>query len=161
MSLPLNDTELPRISIGPVDPEQRKFRRHALTGLVLFSAFTIAWIAAPLWIGIAIGTMMAFTAQPLYRRIGAKIHSRAWSAAIVCATTGIAGAVALTSSAYVITNEIFQIVGNLQGKLAKGSSLDQVIGERNTRFVEHLGFHRAELMDKLRHGITEGIDYAT
>ncbi|MEO8799597.1 MAG: AI-2E family transporter, partial [Polyangiaceae bacterium] len=161
LSLPLNDTELPRISIGPVAPEQRRFRRHALTGLVLFSALTVAWLAAPLWVGIAMGTMMAFTAQPLYRRISAKIHSRAWSAAIVAATTGLVGAAALSSAAYVITNEIFQIVGNLQSKLAKGSTLEALIGETNARFVDHLGLHRAEVMEKLRHEIASGIEYAT
>ncbi|MGH7283532.1 MAG: AI-2E family transporter, partial [Polyangiaceae bacterium] len=160
LSLPLNDTELPRISIGPIDPEQRRGRRLALTILVAFSFFTVAWIASPLWVGIALGTMMAFTAQPFYRQISKRIHSRAGSAGIVTVTTGVASAATLIATVYVLTNELIQLVAIIQAKTASGS-LSDLIGERNTRLLEHFGFHRAEVMERLRREAGAAVEYAT
>jgi len=160
LSLPLTDTELPRISIGPVNPETRRWHHIALTGVVILSALTVAWIASPLWVGIALGTMMAFTAQPVYRRISSRIHSRAGSAAILTGVTGLASASILTVTIYVITNELFDVAASFQSKIARGS-LAELIGERNARLLEHLGFHRAELMDKIRKELGVAVEYAT
>lgn len=156
----MNDTELPRISIGPIAPEERRGRRLALTILVTLSFLTVAWIASPLWVGIALGTMMAFTAQPFYRQISKRIHSRAGSAGIVTVTTGLASAATLAATMWVLTNELFQLVAILQSKMATGSLAD-LIGERNTRLLEHLGFHRAEMMERLRREAGAAVEYAT
>lgn len=160
LSLPLNDTELPRISLGPIDAETRRWHRVALTVLVVLSFLTVAWIASPLWVGIALGTMMAFTAQPFYRQISARIHSRAGSAVIVTGTTGLLSGAALATSIYVITNELIQVVAVLQSKLARGS-LAELIGERNARILDHLGLHRNEVMDRLKREIGAGVEYAS
>ncbi len=160
LSLPLTDTELPRISIGPVNPQTKRWHHIALTILVVFSFMTVAWIASPLWVGIALGTMMAFTAQPLYRRISNRIHSRRGSAAIITGVTGLASATGLTVTIYVITNELFDVASTIQGKMARGS-LAELIGERNARIAEHLGFHRAELMEKIRKELGVAVEYAT
>jgi predicted PurR-regulated permease PerM len=160
LSLPLTDTELPRISIGPVNPQTKRWHHLALTILVIFSFMTVAWIASPLWVGIALGTMMAFTAQPIYRKISSRIHSRAGSAALITGITGLASAAALVTTIYVITNELFDVAGSFQSKMARGS-LAELIGERNARLAEHLGFHRAELMEKIRKELGVAVEYAT
>ncbi len=160
LSLPLTDTELPRISIGPVNPQTKRWHHIALTGLVILSFMTVAWIASPLWVGIALGTMMAFTAQPFYRRISNRIHSRPGSAAIITGVTGLASATALITAIYVITNELFDVASTIQSKMARGS-LAELIGERNARLAEHLGFHRAELMEKIRKELGVAVEYAT
>ncbi|MEO8877624.1 MAG: AI-2E family transporter [Polyangiaceae bacterium] len=160
LSLPLTDTELPRISIGPMNSETKRWHHIALTILVVFSFMTVAWIASPLWVGIALGTIMAFTAQPIYRRISTRIHSRVGSAAILTGVTGLASAAILTTTIYVITNELFDVAAGFQSKIARGS-LGELIGERNARLAEHLGFHRAELMDRIRKELGVVVEYAT
>ncbi|MEO7113993.1 MAG: AI-2E family transporter [Polyangiaceae bacterium] len=160
LSLPLTDTELPRISIGPVNPQTKRWHHIALTILVVFSFMTVAWIASPLWVGIALGTMMAFTAQPIYRKISSRIHSRAWSAAIITGVTGLASAAILTTTIYVITNELFDVAATFQNKIQRGS-LAELIGERNARLLEHLGFHRIEMMDKIKKELGVAVEYAT
>lgn len=160
LSLPLTDTELPRISIGPVNPQTKRWHHIALTVLVICSFMTVAWIASPLWVGIALGTMMAFTAQPIFRRISMRIHSRRGSAAIITGVTGAASATALTITIYVITNELFDVAASFQNKIQRGS-LAELIGERNARLLEHLGFHRVEMMDKIRKELGVAVEYAT
>jgi predicted PurR-regulated permease PerM len=160
LSLPLNDTELPRISIGPVNPQTKRWHHIALTILVVCSFLTVAWIASPLWVGIALGTMMAFTAQPLFRRISTSIHSRRGSAALITSVTGLASASVLTTTIYVITNELFDVAASFQNKIQRGS-LAELIGERNARLLEHLGFRRTELMEKIKHELGVAVEYAT
>jgi predicted PurR-regulated permease PerM len=160
LSLPLTDTELPRISIGPVNPQTKRWHHIALTILVVMSFMTVAWIASPLWVGIALGTMMAFTAQPLFRRISTRIHSRPISAALITGIIGLASAAALTTTIYVITNELFDVASSFQSKMARGS-LAELIGEPNARLLEHLGFHRTELMEKIRKELGVAVEYAT
>jgi predicted PurR-regulated permease PerM len=160
LSLPLTDTELPRISIGPVNPQTKRWHHIALTILVIFSFMTVAWIASPLWVGIALGTMMAFTAQPIYRKISSRIHSRAGSAALITGVTGLASASALVTTIYVITNELFDVAASFQSKIQRGS-LAELIGERNARLLEHLGFRRTELMEKIKHELGVAVEYAT
>ncbi len=64
------DPELPaRSSSSPTAPETRRGRRIALGVVLVITFLAAAWIASPLWVGLMLGTVMAFTAQPLYRKL--------------------------------------------------------------------------------------------
>jgi predicted PurR-regulated permease PerM len=161
LSLPLNDTELPLLQVAPVAPETKRGRRIALTIVVIACFIAVAWIASPIWVGLALGTVMAFTAQPLYRKLAGKNHQyRVLAAAVTTLVGGILTAAAGATCIYVMTRELILLVDLFQRKMASGS-LGELIGERNARALDHLGIHRAEAMAKIRHELSAATEYAT
>jgi len=157
----LNDTELPRLFVGPVAAQIRRERRIALTVVLLASFATVAWIASPLWVGIALGTVMAFTAQPVYRKLCARFRERRHLAAALVTVLGgalvtVAGIVAI----YVITDELIQLTTLFQKKMASGSLVD-LVGEKGAKIVDRLGIRRSELMGRIHHELSTATTYAT
>jgi predicted PurR-regulated permease PerM len=109
----------------------------AIATLLLFVA--AAWVAAPLWVGLMLGTVMAFTAQPLHERLSARFGQRTGAAAVVTTLLGglamaCGGAVAL----FVVAREVVKIVSVFQRRLASGSSFD-LLGARATQALSNLG----------------------
>lgn len=142
-SLPSRDSELPSITTQPVAPSTQRGRRIALAVLLLLVFLGVARVAAPTWVGLVLGTVMAFTAQPLYRRLVVAFRERRALAAVVTTTTG--GIVTLAGGAaalYILMREVVQLFQLAQGKLAT-SSLQEIIGERGTRALDALGIDRA------------------
>ncbi|GAC1584389.1 MAG: AI-2E family transporter [Polyangiales bacterium] len=137
-------------SVPPGAPESKRGRRIALSILLLLSFLTVARIVQPLWVGKAVGTMMAFTAQPTYRFLSRRFgERRALAAAITTLVTGVVWAVAGAISIYVITRELMARVAIMQPKLATGS-LPDVIGERWLKLIERLGIHRDQVVPRLQ-----------
>lgn len=160
-STSLSDTELPRLSAGPVAPETKRGRRLALTVVVVFTFLTVAWIVSPLWVGVALGTVMAFTAQPYYRRLaGAMGDRRPIAAGITTAVTGLLSAVAAVVSGYVLVRELVTLVALFQRKMSSGS-LSELIGDRAARIVDHFGVDRGVLMARIHRELGTAAGYAT
>lgn len=161
VSLALSDTELPRLQVAPAAPETRRGRRIALTVVVMLCFLAVAWIASPIWVGLALGTVMAFTAQPIYRKLAGKQHEhRVLAAAVTTIVGGIIAAALGGICLYVVTRELILLVDLFQRKMASGS-LSELIGDRSARALDHLGVHRAEAMAKIRHELSAMTDYAT
>src|SRR5258708_1153314 len=74
--LKLSDVELPKVVQTPPAPETRRSYRTALTVLLVACFVVVAWIASPLWVGIAFGIVMAFTMQPTFRTLAARLGER-------------------------------------------------------------------------------------
>lgn len=149
--IPPPDSELPRISSNPVAPETRRGRRVALAILLMLSFMTVAWIAAPLWVGIMLGTVMAFTAQPIYRKLAMKMGNRKLlAAALVTAMSGLVTACVFVLALYVLSNELIMLVGVLQKKMMSGS-LAELIGERGARLLARAGMNNADVIARVRH----------
>jgi predicted PurR-regulated permease PerM len=56
-------------------------RQHfALAMLLGLSFLAAAWVAAPLYVGLVLGTVMAFSAQPLFGRFVRRLHRRSVAA---------------------------------------------------------------------------------
>ncbi|WP_394837154.1 AI-2E family transporter [Pendulispora rubella] len=158
--VPLSDVELPRLSMAPVAPETARGRRIALTVVVVLTFLTVAWIASPLWVGIALGTVMAFTAQPAYRRLATAIGDRrAIAAALTTVLSGIVSAVALSAIVYILVRELFFLVAVFQQKLGS-DSLTELVGERATRLFDRLGIDRGVAITRLRHELSAASEYA-
>ena len=157
----LRDTELPTLSTAFVGAETQRGRKLALSVVVLLTFLTVAWIASPIWVGLALGTAMAFTAQQSYRSLTRKLgNRRILSAALVTIIGGVLAAVAGAIAIYTVTQELITLVGVLQQKMAS-NSLAELIGDRGARMVDHLGIHRAELMERIRHELTKATAYFT
>jgi predicted PurR-regulated permease PerM len=143
-------------------PETRKGRRVAL-GIVLVMAFlAAAWIASPLWVGLMLGMVMAFTAQPLYRKLlaigerrtgrGAGHHPYVAASLVTLLSffvTAVVGAVSL----YILARELLVIGMLLQDRLAHGTPID-ALGPRVLHLLDKLHIDRARASDRLNELLT-------
>ena len=161
-TLTLTDSELPKLVPAPTAPETRRGRRTALAVLLLLSFLVVAWIASPLWIGIALGAVMAFTAQAPFRRLSERLGERRRLAAglrtlgsgLLCA--GVAAVVF-----YVASGELLAFVEYLRGRLSVGSP-SECLGGSVLGFLRRVGVN-ASALDARIHQRAPGIatGYAT
>lgn len=154
------DSELPKLVSSPVAPETRRGRRLSLAFVLLLSFLTVAWIASPLWIGIVLGTVGAFTAQPLYRRISRRIGKRRVIAAtVVTAFAGLLMAFTAFLTVYILMPEITTFAGIVQKRLTS-DALPDLIGARAAHFVERFGISGSEAVARIRSQLLAASEYA-
>ena len=128
--------------------------------LLLVSFLLVARIAAPLWVGIAFGTFMAFTAQPTYRRIASKLGNRRELAAVITTIIfGLLWIIATAVTLYVLTTELFTLVGVLQAKF-RGGSLSDLVGARAVYWIDRAGINQASLTAHINEELTAASNYA-
>ena len=104
-------------------------------------------MAAPLLVGLALGTVMGFTAQPLYSRLAKRFGQRRKLAS--AATTLLGGLMVVgggTAAAWVIVRELVAAVAIAQ----PGSRRGTLAGPRATRVLAALGLDRDAVIDRLR-----------
>jgi predicted PurR-regulated permease PerM len=155
-----HDSELPKLVNSPVAPETRRGRRIALAMVLMLSFLTVAWIASPLWIGILLGTVMAFTAQPLYRSLAARIgNRRSIAASLVTALGGLLTLFAGFLAVYILMPEIIMLAGIFQKKILS-DSLSDLIGARGANLITRLGVNNDQMMQWLRTQLVAASEYA-
>jgi len=155
------DSELPQISDNPVAPKTVQRRRAALGVLLLLSFVAVAMLAAPVWVGIVLGALMAFTAQPLYRKLSARLGERKKFAALV--TTVVTGLVCValgSASVYVLTGELFGMIAVLQHRLDAGT-LAGLIGDHAAGLAIRIGLDDAEIVRRIQVELGRASSYAT
>jgi predicted PurR-regulated permease PerM len=107
----------------------------------------VAWMAAPLLVGLALGTVMGFTAEPLYFRLAGRMGQRRKLAS--AATTLLGGLLVLGGgvvAAWVIARELVEAVANVQAQIAAGT----LAGPRASRMLAALGLDRDVVIARLR-----------
>jgi predicted PurR-regulated permease PerM len=150
---PTRDTELPRVLSAPLAPESRRGQRIALSILLVLTFLVAAWIASGLWVGIALGTVMAFTAQPAFRALARRLGDhRAIAAALVTVLMGLFAAGLGALLLYIIVDELVTIGTLLEHKLQAGS-LAAIIGEPAARLVDKVGLSRTAVLTKIHGGL--------
>lgn len=151
----LVDEELPRLSAAKsVAPETARGRRISLGILLLLSFLTVARIAMPLWVGIAFGTMVAFVAQPVFRKLASRMN-RAIAAALTTVFTGIVTLVAGTAAIYILTRELFALIARFQAH-----SIDNMLGDRAAGVLLRFGINRAEATARISRELGKLAGYA-
>lgn len=156
----LGDEELPRISGSVVAPETMRGRRIALGILLLLSFLTVARIAAPLWVGIAFGTMVAFVAQPIYRKLVVLLGDRrVLAASITTVFAGVVTAVVGTASVYLLTRELFALIVRFQGPL-NARSIEAMMGSRGAALLTRFGINRADAAARIARELETLAGYA-
>ncbi|HXN31963.1 MAG TPA: hypothetical protein VN894_08880, partial [Polyangiaceae bacterium] len=90
------------------DGDLARRERRALGWTAMAATAAIVWIVMPIGVGILMGTLLAFTVQPLFERLQPRLGAR-WSALV----TVIASTLALAGS----------MVGLAWLLLAKGAAL--------------------------------------
>jgi predicted PurR-regulated permease PerM len=129
-------------------------RRHvprgplAIATLILFLA--AAWVAAPLWVGLMLGTVMAFTAQPVHQSLTQKLR---WGSGVAAATTTLLGGALMacggTAIVFVLAREVVKVVAVFEKRLASGAASD-VFGAKMTEMLMHVGVEPSSLIGRLR-----------
>lgn len=154
------DSELPKIVSSPVAPETRRGRRVALAIVLLLSFLTVAWVAAPLWVGILLGTVMAFTAQPSYRKLAIRLKKRrVLSASVVTTIGGLLTLLAGVLTVYILLPEIITFAGLIQKRIVS-DTLPDLIGARGAQIVQRLGLNSDEVVLRIRGQLLAASEYA-
>ena len=156
----MRDSELPIIARATLAPDSKRGQRIALAILLVLTFLVAAWIASGLWVGIALGMVMAFTAQPAFRALARRIGDRrAIAAGVVTVAMGLftggLGALFL----YIAVDELVTIGGLLEHKLQAGS-LAAMVGEPVAKVIDKLGMSRSMVLTRIHHGLEEGATYA-
>jgi predicted PurR-regulated permease PerM len=160
-SLKMTDLELPRIHLAPATKEIEHTRRRSLQVLLLVAFVAVAWLVSPIWVGIALGTTMAFTVQPSYRRLSRRLDDRRHvAAALLTLLAGIFCLVGGGLALYVVSAEIFDIAGVLQRRLQHGS-LDELFGHSAVGVLDQLHVDRGGLLGHIRDGVSAAENRAT
>jgi len=153
------DSELPQLPDNPVAPKTVARRRTALGVLLVLSFVAVARLAEPVWIGIVFGALMAFTTQPLFRKVCLRLGGRRrWAALLVTLTTGFLCVLGGAAAVYVLTRELISVMGALQEKIATGS-LSGVIAERGMALAHRLGLDEAELSQRIQAEVGRATSY--
>lgn len=138
-----HDDELPAISrASGAAPETTRGRRRALGIALILSFLMVARIAAPLWVGIAFGTMAAFVAQPRYRKLVVRLGQRRELAAVLMTVlTGFLATVGGAFAIYFMTTELFALIAKFQGQ----SATDWLVNDEVARLAARVGIERGDL----------------
>jgi predicted PurR-regulated permease PerM len=154
------DSELPKVLPTRLAPDSTRSQRIALSVLLVLTFVVAAWIASGLWVGIALGTVMAFTAQPVFRKLSRRFEGhRPLIAGVVTAGTGLVAMGFGALFLYIAVDELVSIGGMFERKLAVGS-LAAIIGEPAARLIERLGMSRLAALNRIHHGLEEAAGFA-
>ncbi|HMI86253.1 MAG TPA: AI-2E family transporter [Polyangiaceae bacterium] len=135
------------------DPETSRTtdrRRIALAVLLLLSFLAVVRLAAPVWVGIVFGLLMAFTMQPLHIQLESRLHGRHKLAALLTAFgTAILSLLFMAGIFYGLTSELTDAVIGLQQRF-NGVPLSDIIGERGHRLIARFGISEADLLQRIQ-----------
>ncbi len=89
------DRDVPSNSANEANAQRVSGERRALGWTAMAAAAAIVWIVMPVGLGILLGTLLAFTLQPVFERLLPRFGAR-WSAlfTVVVSTLGLAGSTA-------------------------------------------------------------------
>jgi predicted PurR-regulated permease PerM len=149
----------PRKEVGPSRTTER--RRIALGVLLLLSFLAAVRLAAPVWVGIVFGLLMAFTMQPLHIRLESRLGGRhKLAAALTALGTAALSLLFLTGIFYGLTSELTDAVVALQQRVAT-EPLEAIVGERGHRLIERFGLSEGELLQRIQAELGRATGYAT
>ena len=110
----------------------------------------VAWMASPLLVGLALGTVMGFTAQLLCARLATRFRGRRGLAS--AATTILGGLLAVgggVGAAGVVVRKVVEALALVQERIASHSGAS-LLGPREARLLATLGLNRDVVLTRLR-----------
>lgn len=121
-------------------PYSDRTKRWALVLVVVASLIAASVIAAPLWVAVLFGVVMAVSAQRPFRFLVQRFgeRRRAWAAALVTLGSGLLVAGLGVLILVTTTTELMKIVSHLDHQ-GNADSLSGLLGERGARAVQELG----------------------
>lgn len=152
-------SELPALSDEPVEPGVRRGRHIALGVLTVVSFATVAWVASPLWVGLMLGAMMAFSAQPLQSWLARRLGGRhVLAAALTTFVGGLLTAAGIGLAGYVLVSGFLEVVALLK-QHAPGMASNVHLGARGAHLLERLGVDHHDLTTHLQEWASRASGY--
>lgn len=149
----------PRYEPGTSRTTER--RRIALGVLLLLAFLAVVRLAAPVWVGMVFGLLMAFTMQPLHIRLESKLGGRHKLAALLTALgTALLSLLFLAGIFYGLTSELSAAAVDLQHRFY-GQPLSAIVGERGHRLIERFGLSEGELLQRIQAELGRATGYVT
>ncbi|HXX65820.1 MAG TPA: AI-2E family transporter [Polyangiaceae bacterium] len=137
--------------MDPETPEvlaKRHGQRVALGVLLGLTFLVVAWMAAPLLVGLALGTVMGFTAQPLYARLSTQLRQRrALAAALTTLLSGLMIIGAAAAATWLLVREVVNAIPAIERGVGAGSG--GLIGPRGARILSALHVDREAVVRRL------------
>jgi predicted PurR-regulated permease PerM len=122
--------------------------RVALAVLTAMAFVVVAWMASPLLVGLALGTVMGFTVQPLHERLAARMRQRR---RLASAATALLAGVVLTAggifAVWVVAKEVAAAITFVQRILQPNGAT--VLGPRATRWLTAAGVQPEEALGRV------------
>jgi predicted PurR-regulated permease PerM len=122
-------------------------QRIALAVLMGLGFLVVAWMIAPLLLGLALGTVMGFTAQPLYERFAARLEHRRLASAAVTLIAGLLMAGGGAVAVWLVAREVVVALALVQRMTGHGPA---ALGPRAVRLLDALGVQRDVLFARLQ-----------
>jgi predicted PurR-regulated permease PerM len=154
-----------RLSLGDslpnAAPYVAKTKRWALVVVVLLSFALAAWVAAPLWVAILIGIVLATSTHSIFVRGVRTFGERraSWIAAFLTLASGLVVAVSGILILFTLANELMKLVSHLDRHGTTGSLAD-LVGERGARAIGELGVDTQRLYAWARKELEAAASYA-
>ena len=137
----------------------RRGANVALAILLLVAFVAVAWVASPLWVGLVLGTVMAFTAQPFHLFLVGRTHGHERTSAAI---TTVTGAITVTSvgvaAGYVVVNEVTSSIALVQQTLASKGLVER-LGPRSLRLVQAVAGDPSSALQRLQSEVGRAAGY--
>jgi predicted PurR-regulated permease PerM len=148
-------------SLPNAAPYVAKTKRWALVAVVLVSFALAAWVAAPLWVAILIGIVLATSTHAIFVRCVQAFGERraSWVAALLTLASGLVVAVSGILILFTLANELMKLVSHLDRHGTTGSLAD-LVGERGARAIAELGVDTQRLYAWARKELEAAASYA-
>jgi len=118
----------------------------------------VAWISAPLLVGLALGTVMGFTAQPIHTWLCPRIgQRRALASAITTLLAGLTMGCGGALVFWILAPQLGAAVSLVQRELFSGSG--SPLGARTTRLLNSLGIPQDVVAARLRDEVGRAADF--
>lgn len=158
---PLDEADAAHPTLPNAAPYVPKTKRAALVGVVVVSFALAAWVAAPLWVAVLLGVVMALSMQRVYRRLLELLGERraSWAAGLVTIWSGLLFALTSALVLFTVTNELMKLVSHLDQQGNTGS-LAGIVGERGAAAIEEMGVDTARVFGWLRREVEAAASYA-
>jgi predicted PurR-regulated permease PerM len=135
---------------------QKRLGRRQQIGLGVFAfvAFVVmAWLSSPVISGLFLGCLVAFTLQPVYDALAARID-RAWLAALLCVGAAGVGMAGVTAAfAYLLVSRGVEIAGKVLAALEPDGPARAFIARTSASLPNALHFD--QLLGRLENAATE------
>jgi len=135
-------------------------QRVALTVATLLAFLLAAWVASPLWVGLMMGAVMAFTAQPLHSLLARKLHGHErLSAALATLMGGACVAGGGVVAAFFVVRELLAALALAQQGLDARPLTDH-LGPRSLRAFQLVAGDPGAISHRLQQALGRVSEYA-
>jgi len=133
----------------PVDPAVDAAREHrALAFAAAAAVAVIFWLVRPIGLGILLGILLAFLAQPACERLAVRIGAR-WASLVMVVVTGLAVAATLGGLGWLFVSRGTVLADELVVAVGPRGFVDSVVG-RVGDFTQRFGVSPDDLREHLR-----------